>query len=87
MNAEIETSIRESGEQAAFDVGVHGIHPELVKLIGKLKFRTSYGAKTSAAYSRESLLLLCGIMAAELGLNESKPSASGFSTIRKGRRT
>jgi ribonuclease Y len=42
VNGEIENSIRESGEQAAFDVGVHGIHPELIKLLGKLKYRTSY---------------------------------------------
>jgi ribonuclease Y len=47
VNIEIETSIREAGEQAAFDVGVHGIHPELIKLIGKLKFRTRMAAELS----------------------------------------
>jgi ribonuclease Y len=52
VNAEIETSIREAGELAAFDVGVHGIHPELIKLIGKLKFRTSY-AQNVLQHSRE----------------------------------
>lgn len=76
VNSEIETSIREAGEQAAFDVGVHGIHPELVKLIGKLKFRTSY-AQNVLQHSRE-VSFLCGIMAAELGLNEKQAKRAGL---------
>ena len=76
VNAEVETSIRESGEQAAFDVGVHGIHQELVKLLGKLKFRTSY-AQNVLQHSRE-VAFLCGIMAAELGLNEKQAKRAGL---------
>jgi ribonucrease Y len=76
VNTEIETSIREAGESAAFDVSVHGIHPELIKLIGKLKFRTSY-AQNVLQHSRE-VSFLCGIMAAELGLNEKQAKRAGL---------
>ncbi len=76
VTAEIETSIREAGELAAFDVGVHGIHPELIKLIGKLKFRTSY-AQNVLQHARE-VAFLCGIMAAELGLNEKQAKRAGL---------
>lgn len=76
VNAEVETSIRESGEQAAFDVGVHGIHPDLIKLLGKLKFRTSY-AQNVLQHSRE-VAFLCGIIAAELGLNEKQAKRAGL---------
>jgi ribonuclease Y len=76
VTAEIDTSIREAGEQAAFDVGVHGINPELIKLIGKLKFRTSY-AQNVLQHSRE-VAFLCGIMAAELGLNEKQARRAGL---------
>jgi len=76
VNSEVENSIRESGEQAAFDVGVHGIHPELIKLLGKLKYRTSY-AQNVLQHSRE-VAFLCGIMAAELGLNEKHAKRAGL---------
>jgi ribonuclease Y len=67
VSQEIGSEIREAGEQAAFDLGVHGIHPELIQHIGKLKFRTSYGQNV-LLHSVE-VGFLCGIMAAELGLN------------------
>lgn len=76
VNKEIEVSIREAGEQAAFDVGVHGIDPELVKLTGRLKYRTSY-AQNVLQHSRE-VSFICGIMAAELGLNIKQAKRAGL---------
>jgi ribonuclease Y len=76
VSTEVETSIREAGEQAAFDVGVHGIHPELIKLVGKLKYRTSY-AQNVLQHARE-VASLAGIMAAELGLNEKQAKRAGL---------
>lgn len=76
VEQEVETSIREAGEQATFDVGVHGIHPELVKLIGRLKYRTSY-AQNVYQHSLE-VAFLCGIMAAELGLNIKQAKRAGL---------
>jgi ribonucrease Y len=76
VNGEIENAIREAGEQAAFDVGVHGIHPELIKLVGKLKYRTSY-AQNVLQHSIE-VAFLCGILAAELGLNEKQSKRAGL---------
>lgn len=67
VEEEVEIVIKEAGEQAAFDLGVHGIHPELIKVLGRLKFRTSY-AQNVLQHSVE-VGFLCGIMAAELGLN------------------
>ncbi len=76
VEKEIEIAIREAGEQATFDVGVYGIHPELVKLLGKLKFRTSY-AQNVLQHSVE-VAFLCGIMAAELGLNVKQAKRAGL---------
>ena len=62
---EVETMIREEGEAAVLEVGIHGIHPELVKLLGKMKFRTSYG-QNALKHSIE-VAQLTGLLAAEIG--------------------
>ncbi len=73
---EVELSIKEAGEQAAFDLGVHGIHPEVLKLIGRLKYRTSY---TQNVYLHSlEVAFLCGIMAAELGINVKQAKRAGL---------
>jgi ribonuclease Y len=67
---EIDDAVREAGQKAIFDVGVHGVHPELMKLLGRLKYRYSY-AQNVLQHSIEAAFI-CGIMAAELGLNEKQ---------------
>jgi ribonuclease Y len=64
---EVEESVREAGQKAIFEVGIHGVHPEIVKLLGMLKYRYSY-AQNVLMHSIESAFI-CGAMAAELGLN------------------
>lgn len=76
VDKEIEASIKEAGEQAAFDVGVHGINGELIKLLGRLKYRSSY-AQNVLQHSRE-VSFLCGIMASELGLNVKQAKRAGL---------
>lgn len=76
VEQEIEQTIKEAGEQAVFDVGIHGLHPEIVKLIGRLKFRTSY-AQNVYVHSLE-VAFICGIMAAELGLPEKQAKRAGL---------
>lgn len=76
VEKEIESNIRETGEQAAFDAGAYGVHSELIKLLGKLKFRTSY-AQNVLQHSLE-VAFLCGVMAAELGLNVKKAKRAGL---------
>lgn len=67
---ELEEAIREAGQKAIFDVGVHGVHPEIIKLLGRLKYRYSY-AQNVLLHSIEAAFI-CGMMASELGLNEKQ---------------
>ncbi len=73
---EVDKEVTEAGEQATFDVGVHGIHPEIVNLVGRLKFRSSF-AQNVLTHSLE-VAFLCGIMAAELGLDVKKAKRAGL---------
>lgn len=72
---EMENIIKESGEQACFEVGIHNMHPELIKLLGKLNYRTSYGQ--NVLQHTKEVAILAGLLAAELGLdpNIAKRSA------------
>ncbi len=76
VGKELDVTIREAGEQATFDVGVHGVHPEIVMLLGRLKYRTSYGQNV-LVHSLE-VAFLCGIMAAELGLDVKQAKRIGL---------
>lgn len=76
VTEEVGIAVKEAGEQAAFDLGVHAIHPELIKLIGQLKFRTSY-AQNVLQHSVE-VGFLAGTMAAELGLNQKLAKRMGL---------
>ena len=73
---EVETQIREDGENAAMDVGVHGIHPELLKLLGRMKFRTSYG-QNALKHSIE-VAQLSGLLAAEIGVDVRTAKRAGL---------
>ena len=73
---EVEQKIKEAGEQATFAVGVHGLHPELIRMIGKMKYRSSYG-QNLLQHARETANL-CAVMASELGLNPKKAKRAGL---------
>ncbi|MFP4697483.1 MAG: ribonuclease Y [Eubacteriales bacterium] len=73
---EVETIMREEGETATFDVGVHGIHPELVRLLGKMRFRTSYG-QNALKHSIE-VAHLSGLIAAEIGVDVRVAKRAGL---------
>ena len=76
VGKEVDSVIKEAGEQAAFDLGVHGLHPELIKHLGQLKYRTSY-AQNVLQHSVE-VGFLSGIMASELGLKEKLARRMGL---------
>ena len=76
VEQEMDVKLREIGEQATFDVGVHGIHPEVVKLLGQLQYRTSF-SQNVLQHSLE-VAFLCGVMAAELGLDEKAAKRAGL---------
>ena len=73
---EVETMIREEGEAAALEVGVHGIHPELIRLLGRMKFRTSYG-QNALKHSIE-VAQLAGLLAGEIGLDVRVAKRAGL---------
>ena len=73
---EVETQIREDGETAAMDVGVHGIHPELLKLLGRMKFRSSYG-QNALRHSIE-VAQLSGLLAGEIGVDVRMAKRAGL---------
>ncbi len=73
---EVMDGVRESGQQATFDLGVHGVNPELIKLIGRLKYRTSYG-QNQYLHAME-VAFLCGVMASELGINIKRAKRAGL---------
>ncbi|MGL4485223.1 MAG: ribonuclease Y [Anaerovoracaceae bacterium] len=76
MEKEVNAIIKETGEQTTFDLGIHNLHPELVKLIGRLKYRTSYGQ--NILKHSEEVANLAGIMAGELGLDQKLAKRAGL---------
>lgn len=73
---EVEESVREAGQRAVLELGINGVHPEIIKLVGMLKYRYSYGQNV-LMHSVETAYI-CGIIAAELGLNEKQAKRSGL---------
>lgn len=76
VSKQIEEEIIETGKRTCIDLGIHGMHPELVRLVGKMKYRSSYG-QNLLQHSRETANL-CAIMASELGLNAKKAKRAGL---------
>ena len=76
VRKQIEEEIVETGKRTAIDLGIHGLHPELIRLVGKMKYRSSYG-QNLLQHSRETANL-CAVMASELGLNPKKARRAGL---------
>ncbi len=76
VRKQIEEEIIETGKRTAIDLGIHGLHPELVRMVGKMKYRSSYG-QNLLQHSRETANL-CAVMASELGLNPKKARRAGL---------
>ena len=76
VKKQIEEEIIETGKRTTIDLGIHGIHPELIRIIGKMKYRSSYG-QNLLQHARETANL-CAVMAAELGLNPKKAKRAGL---------
>ena len=76
VRKQVEEEIIETGKRTAIDLGIHGLHPELIRLVGKMKYRSSYG-QNLLQHSRETANL-CAIMATELGLNPKKARRAGL---------
>ncbi len=76
VTKQVDEEIIETGKRTAIDLGVHGLHPELIRFIGKMKYRSSYG-QNLLQHARETALL-CGAMAADLGLNTKKARRAGL---------
>ena len=76
VKKQVEEEIIETGKRTTIDLGVHGLHPELIRMIGKMKYRSSYG-QNLLQHSRETANL-CSIMAAELGLNPKRAKRAGL---------
>ena len=76
VTKQVEEEVIETGKRTAIDLGIHGLHPELIRIVGKMKYRSSYG-QNLLQHARETANL-CGIMAAELGLNPKKAKRAGL---------
>lgn len=76
VKKQLENEIIETGKRTAIDLGIHGLHPELIRIVGKMKYRSSYG-QNLLQHARETANL-CGIMASELGLNPKKAKRAGL---------
>ncbi len=76
VKKQLENEVIEIGKRTAIDLGVHGLHPELIRMIGKMKYRSSYG-QNLLQHARETANL-CSVMAAELGLNPKKAKRAGL---------
>lgn len=76
VRKQVEEEIIETGKRTAIDLGIHGLHPELIRMIGRMKYRSSYG-QNLLQHSRETANL-CAIMASELGLNPKKAKRAGL---------